>query len=416
MDASGDAREQPRYDSVVVRGNGIGALVFAARVARSRSLTGRVVLAGPPVAQDRRLIGGLTLRSRALDYYAAAFGTSRRALLEAVFGGLAARASTTRLFGGWGVLRPDGRMEIVRTQVALESGECGGRPLSFGVRNAHLAGRLEVLTHGLGVVREEAPADSVEACRALAPGDRPLVVNATSRPLRPHGERPDRMVVAVQLPLAGTRRRERGVLPDGASLLCALRRAGRNDIGVFNPIVDPLSAQAEAYGIVYRVERASAELAGGPGRERALAALRDELHALCDALGYEPVDADATEGSAVVPCSPWRHRGSVVDGLLELSRIYDAGAPIITGDGMSRAGVAGLVAAEAVLAGEDPVAHTNRALARWRRSNRMLCAGMTWAAPLAAVGFRLAPGRAVRSGAVPDTWAGVAAMDMEQAA
>ena len=75
------APERPGYDSAVVRGNGVGALVFAARLARSASFAGRVVLAGPAVKQDRRLIGGLTLRSRALDYYSAAYGRSRRSLL-----------------------------------------------------------------------------------------------------------------------------------------------------------------------------------------------------------------------------------------------------------------------------------------------------------------------------------------------
>jgi hypothetical protein len=402
------AAERPRYDSVVVRGNGIGALVFAARLGRSGAFEGRVVLAGPAVKQDRRLIGGLTLRSRALDYYAAAYGRDRQQLLDRIFGADAKRAATDRQVGSYCVRRPDGSFEIVRPQPWLSSDEFEGRPLAFGVRNSHLAGCLEQCTRELGVRREEAPVDSVEACRALAPGRNPLVVNAGPKPLRPAELAAKRLVAAVQLPLAAPRRRERGILPDGASFFGATLREGQNDIGIFNPIVDPLSPAAEYYGIVYRVERAREDF----DRERALGVLRDELHGMSDALGFEPVDADVTEGAAALPCSPWNHSGALSDGLLELAQVYDAGAPIITGDGMTRAGLAGLVAAEAVLAGEDPVAHANRALALWRRGNRVLFGGMTWAARIAALSIRLAPRGVLRVGAFPDSWAGVQAMEV----
>lgn len=407
----GAAPERPRYDSIVVRGNGIGALVFAARLARSASLAGRVVLAGPPVAEDRRLIGGLTLRSRALDYYAAAFGHDRQTLLERIFGSHAERASTDRLIGGYCALRQTGSFEILRPQPWLSSDDCGGRPLAYGVRNSQLAGCLEQWTRDLGVVRHDTPTDpvgdAVSACRALAPGSEPLIVNACPKPLRPVATRAGALVAAVQLPLSAPRRRERGVLPNRASFLGAMRRSGRNDLCIFNPIVDPLSPTAEYYGIVFRIVRARADL----DRERELAAVRDELLGISDVLGLEPVDPEHTEGRALLPCSPWRHRASVVDGVLELAQLYDAGAPIITGDGMTRAGIAGLVAAEAVLAGEDPVAHANRALGLWRRMNRTLAASMTWASRIAALGIRLAPGRALAKSALPDTWAGIAPLE-----
>jgi hypothetical protein len=408
------AAERPRYDSVVVRGNGIGALVFAARLGRSASLAGRVVLAGSPVAQDRRLIGGLTLRSRALDYYAAAFGQDRKTLLERLFGPQVLRASTNRLLGAFCLRRWDGSFEILRPQAWLSSEDCGGRPLAFGIRNSHLAGCLEQWTRDLGVERHDlstaAFRDSLAACRALAPGERPLIVNASAKPLlssSTRGRRHDAFVAAVQLPLSAPRRHGRGILPDRASFLGVTRRNGRNDLGVFNPILDPLSPAAEYYGIVYRIVRAHAEL----DRDHELAAVREELLDISDALGLEPVDPEHTEGRALVPCLPWRQRAKVTDGVLELAQIYDAGAPIITGDGMTRAGLAGLVAAEAVLAGEDPAAHANRALVLWRRVNRVLAAGMTWASSLAAVGIRLAPGRALARGAFPDSWAGIESME-----
>ena len=395
---------RPKYDSVVVRGNGIGALVFAGRLARSAEFEGRVALAGPAVSPNRRLIGGLTLRCRALDYYSAALGIRHDELLGRLFAGSAARAATLRQLGSYCVADPTGGLSLLRRGQWLSSEQSDGRPLAYGVRNSHLASTLGDIVRELGVTRSDGPSDTVENCRAIALGQTPLIVNAGPRPLVAKPASPTSFVAAVQHPLAGTLRKERGVLEDGSSLFTARLRKGRNDIGIFNPLVDPLSPTADYYGIVYRLIAATPDV----DRERELATLRDELGAICNTLGFTSVDPDETEGAAFIPCSPWNHQATVQDGVLELARVYDAGAPIITGDGMTRAGLSGLVAAEAILAGQDPIEHANRALARWRQGNRMLAAGMTWAARLAALGIRLAPGPVLAQGAMPDTWAGIA--------
>ena len=54
--------ERPRYDSVVIRGNGVGAMTLAGRLARSRSFAGKVVVAAPKPVESRKLVNGCTLR------------------------------------------------------------------------------------------------------------------------------------------------------------------------------------------------------------------------------------------------------------------------------------------------------------------------------------------------------------------
>ena len=316
------------------------------------------------------------------------------------------RAATYRQIGGRCVRDGEGRCTLPRLGEWHSSRRTGGRPLAYGLRNAHLAGTLEEIVRELGAVRVEADADTfatADGCRALARGSRPLVVNAGPRPLVAKPAPPEQLVLAVQQPLVARRREALGILGDRESFLGTILRDGRNDVGVFNPIVDPLSPEADYYGIVYRIVPA----APPPDRERALGALRDELIALSTALGFEAVDPEETEGAAVVPCSPWHHDGRVEQDVLELARIYDAGAPIITGDGMARAGIAALVAAECVLAGEDPVANANRALARWRTRNRLLAFGMTTGARPFALGVGWLPSVTLRGGVFPDSWAGI---------
>jgi hypothetical protein len=403
--------ERPAFDSVVVCGNGIGASVLAARLARSESFAGRVVVAAPPVEESRQLVGGLTLRSRALDYYAAAFGSTRSVLLDLLFPDGAEPATTTHQMGSVFDLVKGGSAGALRpanAQAWMRTTDHGGRPLAYGIRNSHLAARLAELARELPIEFHEEAVDSLEAARALAPGSNPLVVNATVRPLvgteAQQGKEAARaVVVASQLPFTARRRRECGVLGDGASLMAVVLREGRNDMGVFNPLIDALSPTAEYYGIVFRLLRPSP----APDKASEQSMMRDQLVRIADSVGLEPVDIDETEGRALIPCVGWKSLRSLEAGVLELNRLYHAGYPIITGDGMTKAGLTGLVCAEAILVGADPNRAANAALRKWRRLNHRLSVGLTSMARIASAGIRFSPRHVLGAANLPDTWAGV---------
>jgi hypothetical protein len=401
--AGGEARpERPRFDSVVVRGNGIGALVCAARLARSDALRGRVHIAAPRPVESRRLVNGCTLRARSLDYFAAALGCDRDALLDELFGERRSAAEAHTQRAGMAFEEETGRFRLGR--IGLFMGEAAdGDVLAYGLRNGHLAGRLADRVAALGVRFDDDVPDTFEACRARADGDRTLVVNGSHLPVSdlPAAAAPDRFVVASQLTL---RRRENGALPPDSSFVGMRRRAGALDTGVFYPFVDPLSPAADAYGIFYRV------VWPGPDFRKAdeISIMRRTVEGVADALGFDPVDADETRGEAMVPCLPWRDVPSSRPDWLDLHRTYSACTPIITGDGMTRAGLAGWVAAELILAGEDPVPATNLSLRRWRGTNRGFALAVTRLSRLTAAVVGHAPGRGLRFvGAAPDMWAGL---------
>ncbi|HYR16219.1 MAG TPA: hypothetical protein VEQ67_18695, partial [Mycobacterium sp.] len=74
------------YDSAVVAGNGIGALAFAGWLAQSPLFEGKVTVVAPPVVETRRLINGVTLRGRGIDFMSAALDTTLDDILEVVSG------------------------------------------------------------------------------------------------------------------------------------------------------------------------------------------------------------------------------------------------------------------------------------------------------------------------------------------
>ena len=73
------------YDSAVIAGNGIGALAFAGWLAQSPLFEGKVTVVAPPVVESRRLINGVSLRGRGIDFMSAALDIHRR-LLEGMSG------------------------------------------------------------------------------------------------------------------------------------------------------------------------------------------------------------------------------------------------------------------------------------------------------------------------------------------
>src|ERR1700761_6106509 len=74
------------YDSAVIAGNGIGALAFAGWLAQSPLFEGKVTVVAPPVVESRRLINGVTLRGRAIDFMASALDTTLDDILEVMSG------------------------------------------------------------------------------------------------------------------------------------------------------------------------------------------------------------------------------------------------------------------------------------------------------------------------------------------
>jgi hypothetical protein len=420
MAGAGPRPSVPRFDSVVVCGNGVGALVCATRLARSEAFAGRVTVAAAPATESRRLIGGLTLRARSLDYYCAAFACERSSLLGEMFGDRAAAAETRSLCSSLCERDGAGRFALGRTETWMRSVDHRGRVLAYGVRNSGLVAALRRSMADLDVAwHPELPSD-LDDCREIARGERPVVVDASGgTPLAELAElaAPTSFVLASQLHFTAARRETAGVLDSGAAFLGVLPRGkGRGlDAGVYNPVVDPLTPKAAWYGIVYRIVRTAEPL---PIEERGMRALvqryeaqlselLDEVVGVGEALGLEPLDEAQTLGQAVVSCQPWRDVRTRRDDVVELSRIYDACAPIITGDGMARSGLAALVVAECLLAGVDPALHANRALRLWRRTNRAFALGMTSLAPLVAWGARRYPKAFLDGGRVPDTWAGL---------
>src|ERR1700730_7262263 len=74
------------YDSAVIAGNGIGALAFAGWLAQSPLFEGTVTVVAPPVVESRRLINGVTLRGRGIDFVSAALSTTLDDILEVTSG------------------------------------------------------------------------------------------------------------------------------------------------------------------------------------------------------------------------------------------------------------------------------------------------------------------------------------------
>src|ERR1700751_6428495 len=74
------------YDSAVIAGNGIGALAFAGWLAQSPLFEGKVTVVAPPAVESRRLINGVTLRGRCIDFISAALATTLDEILEVMSG------------------------------------------------------------------------------------------------------------------------------------------------------------------------------------------------------------------------------------------------------------------------------------------------------------------------------------------
>src|SRR6202008_3373617 len=86
LDKNIDGRGMCAYDSAVIAGNGIGALAFAGWLAQSPLFEGKVTVVAPPAVESRRLINGVTLRGRCIDFISAALNTTLDDILEVTSG------------------------------------------------------------------------------------------------------------------------------------------------------------------------------------------------------------------------------------------------------------------------------------------------------------------------------------------
>ncbi len=362
--------DNPKYDSAVIIGNGIGSLCCAARLARSKAFAGRVVILGKPPEQSRRLIGGLTLRARSMDYFAACLGIPRGILVEHVYAGHHLEVASDSQRAARFTRRRDGTYEIGKTGEWMSRWDHNGRVLSYDVRNSHMAASIYDFMQDMDIRWQDTKAGSLRDCKEFAPGDNPIIINATPMPLAGAGglaKKPKNFVIAAQTLFSAPRQREKGILPPNTSFFCGRSRAGHLDASVWYPLRDPLSPSARFYGIFYRTVRA------GPGlhKNTEIEIMKDNLFGVANALGFEAVDPDETLGSAMMPCSSWGPINEHTPGYLHLSRMANDGTPIIAGDGMPRAALASYVTAEALIAGGEPQAYLNQAMSGWKQRNRL---------------------------------------------
>jgi hypothetical protein len=353
----------PRYDSVViVGGHGVTTHTFAARLARHERLAGRVVLAGPPAREDRRLKAGVSLRGYAADFIAYALGVGLQRLVDEVTPGhfpVATRQTVCMADTATG--------KVAFSRVGPWQNHRGrrDRPIVFGFRNSATVAAIQALTGGVTIV-PEAPT-SLDEARDLAPGTHPLLVDATRAGDLVGGRATSGWgIAAAQVPFSAPAGIDGGPLDERTALAPLVRRDGRIDVGYYTPFADRLTAAASWYGIMARAIDMRSE---GDRRERELELLTEELLAIGSGCGLQAIDPDETLGQAWVPAPPWTAPEARDDNVFDLRRACTPGISAYYADGMTGSAVAGTAAAEAVIRGTDPAVAAARALRPLRRWN-----------------------------------------------
>lgn len=346
-------RGAPQCDSVVVAGNGIGALCFAARLARSEEFAGRVTIVAPPVDESRRLINGVSLRGRAADYICAALAVTHEQLVAQMTGHAAGRPVCHRQTSSMAYKDRRGAWRFSRLG-AWQGGKNGSeRPIVYGARNTRTINAIWELMTDFAVDYVPEEAVGPDQLRDHAKGNNPLLVNVTRLPTLLGADapgKPKRKVIAVQAPLVVRSTGLRYPAESGTAYAPLIRRDGIIDVGYVTPFADPLSPRSTWYMILARVVDSNS----GFNKEEELDIMTDELFGITDALGFEIDDPEETLAKACVPGSSYRKPPRSAPGTLELKRAYYGGHPAYYADGMISAAMGGLVAAEAVLNGDDP--------------------------------------------------------------
>jgi hypothetical protein len=353
------------YDSAVIAGNGIGALAFAGWLAQSPLFEGKVTVVAPPVVESRRLINGVTLRGRGIDFMSAALNTTLDDILEVMSGSAVAPPVAYRQTTAMAL--PQGRSWRFSRRGQWQSGLSGSRPIAYGLRNSRVVGGMRELASKLPIEFVEKRVESASHLRSFSDGRHPLLVNATTVPtlIGAQANPPKRMVLGVQVPFIAP---EGGVsypLEAGTAFAPVVRRAGTIDVGYFTPFRDPLSPRSSWYGIYARVVDRDAVY----NKDAEQRIMTEQLFGVGEAMGLTPDDPEETLGRALVPASPWNSVAPSAPGTLELKRHYSGGAPVFYADGMVMSLVGGVVGAEAVIRGVNPDDAIRRALRPWRRHN-----------------------------------------------
>jgi hypothetical protein len=353
------------YDSAVIAGNGIGALAFAGWLAQSPLFEGKVTVVAPPVVESRRLINGVTLRGRAVDFMSTALDTTLDDILEVMSGSSEMPPVCYRQTAAMAIQR--GASWRFGRRGQWQNGLPDNRPIAYGLRNSRVVGGMRELASKLPIEFVDEKVESASHLRSFSAGRHPLLVNATTVPTLIGGEAkpPKRMVLGVQVPFIAP---ERGVsypLEAETAFAPVVRRAGTIDVGYFTPFRDPLSPRSTWYGIYARVVDRNATF----NRDAEHRIMTEQLFGVAAAMNLVPDDPEETLGRALVPASPWGAVAPSAPGTLELKRHYSSGAPVFYADGMVISLTGGVVGAEAVIRGVNPDDAIRRAVRPWRRHN-----------------------------------------------
>ncbi|MEQ9363999.1 MAG: hypothetical protein RIF32_07145, partial [Leptospirales bacterium] len=181
----------------------------------------------------------------------------------------------------------------------------------------------------------------------------PLIVNVTPNSGVIGGERipADRLVFAAQLPLKVGPNGLNKPLESSAAFAPLIRRNGAINVGYITPFADPLSPEATWYSI----STLPAKIGQIKDKDAELNIMQDQAVGVAEALGLVPVDPEETLFKATAPGYA-NFRAPTVDepGTFDLKNAYYAGLPAYYADGMTSSAIGGLIAAEAILNGEDP--------------------------------------------------------------
>jgi hypothetical protein len=353
------------YDSAVIAGNGIGALAFAGWLSQSPLFEGKVTVVAPPVVESRRLINGVTLRGRAVDFMSAALDTTLDDILEEMSGSTDTPPVCYRQTAAMALQR--GQSWRFGRRGQWQNGLPDNRPIAYGLRNSRVVGGMRELASKLAIEFVDEKVESASHLHSFSAGRHPLLVNATTVPTLIGGEAkpPKRMVFGVQAPFIVP---ERGVsypLEAETAFAPVVRRAGTIDVGYFTPFRDPLSPRSTWYGIYARVVDRNATF----NKDAELRIMTEQLFGVAAAMNLLPDDPEETLGRAFVPASPWGAVAPSAPGTLELKRHYASGAPVFYADGMVTSLAGGVVGAHAVIRGVNPDDAIRAALRPWRRHN-----------------------------------------------
>ena len=368
LDRAAGTGSTPYYDSVVIVGAGFSATVMAARLARSEQFHGKVVMAGPRAEESRRLKDGSTLRGHGADYISYALGVPQYAFIDAVYGDIIdGRGVGTRQTLAMAKESPSGSFGFSRI-TPWQGGRTGSsRPIFYGARNSRMQGAMYDLMDRDGVIEVPELATSLEEARDLAPGKRPLIVNAThnTRLLGLEAPKVDWASIAVQAPL---KVRPSGIrhIQSGTALLACTRHGGKMTVGAVTPFGDPLSPRSTYYLVM--VSEVSQR--AGFDKQQVIDTYTHELHGIADGLGMDADDPDETLYSGFIPGAPWKAPQSA-PGTLELNMLSHQGVLATFADGMTAGSASAVAAAEAVIRGSDPDHAVRRATNEMIRDRRI---------------------------------------------